>query len=223
MKIDVKSTYFREHDYKNDADEFTNIALDKLKNANNAAFGANHAYGRWNGTGAVNMQIGTFTNTKDEYVYKAFYRVKGTTEWTEINTYDGSSGAPGDKLNKDFAYTGKEETYTITNSGFYQLTAIGAQGGNMSSSKVGGKGGKTEAVYYLKKGDILHIWVGGQGGSDGAGGFNGGGTGTKGIGAGGGGATTVVLERDGNQTTLMIAGGGGGATTLENGGDGGGN
>lgn len=223
MKIDVRSTYFREHDYKNDADEFTNIALDKLKNANNAAFGANHAYGRWNGTGAVNMQIGTFTNTKDEYVYKAFYRVKGTTDWTEINTYDGSSGAPGDKLNRDFAYTGKEETYTITNSGFYQLTAIGAQGGNMSSSKVGGKGGKTEAVYYLKKGDILHIWVGGQGGSDGAGGFNGGGTGTKGIGAGGGGATTVVLERDGNQTTLMIAGGGGGATTLENGGDGGGN
>lgn len=222
MKIDVKSTYFREHDYKNDADEFTNIALDKLKNANNAAFGANHAYSRWNGTGAVNMQIGTFTNTKDEYVYKAFYRIKGTTEWTEINTYDGSSGAPGDKLNKNFNYTGTEQTYTVTNSGFYQLSAIGAQGGNIGS-KSGGKGGKTEAVYYLKKGDILHIWVGGQGGSDGTGGWNGGGAGTKDIGAGGGGATTVVLERDGKQTTLMIAGGGGGATTLENGGDGGGN
>ena len=34
------------------------------------------------------MQIGTFTNTKDEYVYKTFYRVKDTTEWTEINTSD---------------------------------------------------------------------------------------------------------------------------------------
>ena len=222
MKIDVKSTYFRTHNFVNDSDEFQNIALDKLGNANNSAFGANHAYNVWNGTGAVNMQIGTFTNTKDEYVYKAFYRVKGTTEWTEINTYDGSSGAPGDKLNKNFNYTGTEQTYTVTNSGFYQLSAIGAQGGNIGS-KSGGKGGKTEAVYYLKKGDILHIWVGGQGGSDGTGGWNGGGAGTKDIGAGGGGATTVVLERDGKQTTLMIAGGGGGATTLENGGDGGGN
>ena len=43
------------------------------------------------------MQIGTFTNTKDEYVYKTFYRVKDTTEWTEINTSDGSSGAPRDE------------------------------------------------------------------------------------------------------------------------------
>lgn len=62
--------------------------MNKLKNANNAAYDANHTYGRWNGTGAVNMQIGTFTNTKDEYVYKTFYRVKDTTEWTEINTSD---------------------------------------------------------------------------------------------------------------------------------------
>lgn len=223
MKIDVKSTYFRTHAFINDPDEFNNIALDTLGNANNSFRGANDALGVWNGTGAVNMQIGTFTNTSDEYVYKAYYRVKGTTEWIEINTADGTAGAPSaDKLNKDFGYTGDEQTYTITNSGFYQLTAIGAQGGNING-KSGGKGGKTEAVYYLKKGDILHVWVGGQGGSNGAGGYNGGGSGTNGIGAGGGGATTVVLERDGQQTTLMIAGGGGGATKLENGGDGGGN
>ena len=49
----------------------------------------------------------------------------------------------------------------------------------MPNGKSGGKGGKTEAIYYLKKGDILHIWVGGQGYSDGTGGFNGGGTGEK--------------------------------------------
>lgn len=225
MKIDVKSTYFREHDYKNDADEFTNIALNKLKNANNAAYDANHTYGRWNGTGAVNMQIGTFTNTKDEYVYKTFYRVKGTTEWTEINTSDGSSGAPRDEYPPinygdwdDPNHPENGKSIPITNSGFYRLTAIGAQGGNMPNGKSGGKGGKTEAIYYLKKGDVLHIWVGGQGYSDGTGGFNGGGTGEKNYGAGGGGATTVVLERDGNQTTLMIAGGGGGATTLCDGG-----
>lgn len=234
MKIDVKSTYFRTHSFVNDADEFKNIALNVLGNANNSAFGANHAYSVQHGTGAVNMQIGTFTNTTDEYVYKTFYRIKGTTEWTEINSADGSSGAPSaDKINSFVNYGDYDDpnhpengkTIIIKNSGFYQLTAIGAQGGDMpNAGKSGGKGGKTEAIYYLKKGDILHIWVGGQGYSDGNGGYNGGGAGTKDIGAGGGGATTVVLERSGQpQKTLMIAGGGGGATTLEDGGAGGGN
>ena len=80
------------------------------------------------------MQIGTFTNTKDEYVYKTFYRVKDTTEWTEINTSDGSSGAPRDEYPPinygdwdDPNHPENGKSIPITNSGFYRLTAIGAQ------------------------------------------------------------------------------------------------
>lgn len=224
LKIDVKSVYFRKQgEYPDSATEFNNIALDRLNNADNGSYNkfkaSDNILGVRNGTGAVNMKIGTFTSTRNEYVYKTYYRVKGTTTWTEINVIDGTSNVPtANQLNKTFGYTGYEQTYTVESTGFYNLSAIGAQGGDFNGN-AGGKGGKTEATYYLKKGDILHIYVGGKGDKNGTGGYNGGGAGDGTNGAGGGGATTVVLERNGTKTTLMIAGGGGGATKQDIGGD----
>ncbi len=110
---------------------------------------------------------------------------------------------------KDFAFRGASETYTVPYSGFYTITAQGAQG-KAYSDKSGGKGGQVTAKVYLTAGERLTVTVGGQNG------YNGGGSATAY--ANGGGATTIQSNLKG---TLVIAGGGGGASMAGNGGAGG--
>ena len=123
----------------------------------------------------------------------------------------------------DFGYTGQFQTYTVEESGFYQIEAWGAQGGkscldagerDLSSQglerterghALGGCGGYTSGKIFLKKGTKLYLYVGGKG-ADGvekrnsAGGWNGGG-----IGANDGTPASDRGETDG---------GGGGATDV---------
>ena len=138
-----------------------------------------------------------------------------------------------------FNYTGDVQTFTVPVTGYYKLECYGAQGG-YSSSGLGGKGGLSQLTYPLTQGDVLYIYVGGQGecidGSShpegGDGGWNGGGKGGTGVqfngqgtpyngGGGGGGATHIATSAIGpissetdftsNHTNLLlIAGGGGG-------------
>ncbi|MGN0362735.1 MAG: glycine-rich protein [Bilifractor sp.] len=118
----------------------------------------------------------------------------------------------------DFSYTGAAQSYTVPADGLYRLEAWGAQGAGTVKGKIevsGGKGGYTSGVAYLKKGQVLYIYVG-QGGRSGQAQFNGGGSGTYG---GGGGATDFRLESDGQwddfsslKSRIMVAGGGGGAS-----------
>lgn len=129
-------------------------------------------------------------------------------------------------LSQDFDYKGVTQTYTVKYSGFYDLTAFGAQGGNYTKilddgsalELKGGKGGKTFARVYLTAGEQLTVAVGGQGGSDGTnkGGFSGGGNGTQ-YGSGGG----VTFMKSNLKGTLIMAGGGGGAGATGDGGKGG--
>jgi hypothetical protein len=97
----------------------------------------------------------------------------------------------------DFNYTGKLVTYQVPVSGFYQILAYGAQGGNditfSNSIGVGGLGAEIGGNFILTAGEILQIAVGGTG-SDGF------------IGGGGGGGSFVVGP---GSTPLVIAGGGG--------------
>ena len=114
-----------------------------------------------------------------------------------------------------FNYTGAVQTFTALATGYYTLECYGAQGGTFTSNR-GGYGGTSQLTYQLTQGDVLYIYVGGQGGSiaeykglpdGGNGGWNGGGKGGTGVkhrnvesetpwsgGGGGGGATHIATN-----------------------------
>ncbi len=117
-----------------------------------------------------------------------------------------------------FVYTGTAQTFTVP-VGVTSITinAYGGQGGgggtNNSSGALGGFSTGTLAVVA---GQVLNIFVGGQGvtqtgGGSGAGGFNGGGNAGSGFfGGGGGGASDVRQGGNALANRVIIAGGGGG-------------
>ena len=114
-------------------------------------------------------------------------------------------------ISQTFNYTGAVQTFTVPATGYYKLECYGAQGG-YSSSGLGGKGGLSQITYPLTQGDVLYIYVGGQGGcidggsshpTGGDGGWNGGGKGGTGVAWGGG-----------NGDPYNGGGGGGGATHI---------
>lgn len=114
-------------------------------------------------------------------------------------------------ITQTFNYTGAVQTFTVPATGYYTLECYGAQGGSCSNG-LGGKGGLSQLTYLLTQGDVLYIYVGGQGGSlesgfnhpdGGDGGWNGGGKGGTGVAWGGG-----------NGEPYNGGGGGGGATHI---------
>lgn len=119
-------------------------------------------------------------------------------------------------VTKEFAFSTSTpvQNYTVPTSGFYSFEAYGAQGGSYGSYE-GGKGGKVTASFYLTKGEVLRITVGGQNGT------GGGGSKVSGGFANGGGATTIEATKNGTTRTLLVAGGGGGASAYNPGGIGG--
>ena len=119
----------------------------------------------------------------------------------------------------DFAYTGKQETFIVPESGLYTIETWGAQGGTPKTSP-GGLGGYAGGDVYLTKGDELKITVGGDG-DPASKGYNGGGRLHRGIFYGGG-ATDVRVSGSGLMNRIIVAGGGGAASNLVGGGFGGG-
>lgn len=106
-----------------------------------------------------------------------------------------------------FSYTGSAQSFTVP-QGVSALTldASGAQGGSGNSSASGGRGARVTTTVVVSPGQVLTVYVGGQGGSvGGAAGFNGGGAAGTSAGAGGG-ASDVRL----GATKLVVAAGGGG-------------
>jgi hypothetical protein len=102
-------------------------------------------------------------------------------------------------------YSGNIETFTVGTSGYYDITADGAQGGaNNLEGKPGGLGAMASGEIYLAAGAQLEIVVGGQGQSA-----------TYGGGGGGGGSFVIELNtnpaiNNGQDINEVIAGGGGG-------------
>lgn len=109
-----------------------------------------------------------------------------------------------------FDYTGSKQEFVVPYTGLYRLEVWGAEGGRRSSSGTstyGGKGGYSTGEINLKKGEVLNIFVGGDGSSTGKG-WNGGGV------AGypnvyGGGGTDIRYQGTELNNRIIVAGGGG--------------
>ena len=128
----------------------------------------------------------------------------------------------------------KEQTLTITRTGYYKLEVWGASGSDLSyNSKTskGGYGGYATGVMRLTAGTVLYINVGETGlpnnateGNTVAGGYNGGGSNTTdywGVAASAGGATHIALKSgvlsslSNDINKILIVAGGGGAGGVE--------
>nr|MBP3258658.1 prepilin-type N-terminal cleavage/methylation domain-containing protein [Bacilli bacterium] len=150
----------------------------------------------------------------------------------DITITPGSSNKCSYDLGKswNFDYTGDVQDFTVPCDGTYKIEAWGAQGGNVSATYYGGKGGYSSGHLQSQKDQKLYIYVGGSGafcsGLDCkiAGGYNGGGSGTAYNACGGelsvasGGGATHIATIAGLLSTLssnvssviIVAGGGGG-------------
>ncbi len=140
--------------------------------------------------------------------------------------------------NIEYAYNGSYNQFIAPKTGYYNIEAWGAQGGNSTYgdlTKAGGLGGYTNGKIFLNAGEILYIYIGeNYAGAKDALSFNGGGRGTLAVRSGttastnsnGGGATDIryfdttttptsaQLEWNselGLNSRIMVAGGGGGA------------
>ena len=156
------------------------------------------------GKGAVDLFWSQSDNNNKTYL---IYQSRDGENWIRINSAEDISNDK--KVEKDFTYTGSVKTYTVPYTGFYTLTAGGAQGGSYNSYQ-GGKGGRVTGKFWLQKGEVITYTIGGQNG------YNGGGEAT--MYGNGGGCTVVTSDKKG---TLLIAGAGGGATITGAGGVGG--
>ena len=207
--------------------------------------------------GSANMNVvvgGTFTDsgaTTNEGTLSTSGTVNVNTVGTYILTYSatdttGNTSTATRTVNvykSQFSYTGSAQTFTVPagvtsisvdaygGSGYYATIATGR--GNKQIR--GGKRGRVEADLTVTPGDVLYIYVGGEGSTSsswngiGGGGYNGGGRAMGGY--GGGGATHIAtvpgllsalkdsavedIDGDGNYTeksgnpVLIVAGAGG--------------
>ena len=78
--------------------------------------------------------------------------------------------------------------YEVSRTGYYHVELWGAQGGNLDTTNIGGKGGYTSGYLYMEKDEVYYVYVGSTTTST-AGGYNGGGI--SGNYKGGGGATDI--------------------------------
>ena len=124
-----------------------------------------------------------------------------------------------------FNYTGSQQTFTVPACvTSISIQAKGAMGANsndrLPSNTTGGLGGIASGNLSVSPGDVLYIYVGGQGNANGNGGFNGGASGGYGnagsscIGgpAAGGGGASDVRATGSAWSNIVILGGGGGAS-----------
>lgn len=91
-----------------------------------------------------------------------------------------------------FGYTGARQTFKAPADGYYHFDVHGAQGGTSQKGGSGGRGAYAKADVYLRKDEVVYLYVGGMG-TNPNGGYNGGGKAAPGAG-GGGGMSTVSLS-----------------------------
>ena len=140
--------------------------------------------------------IGTTSSTYQYYQASASkgtsasntYQYTGLTQFTtytfKVTVKDKAGNVSAEKTlttmtagSKNFAYTGAQQTFTVSDAGKYKLEVWGAQGG-AGGSGAGGLGGYSVGTISLTSNTVLYVYVGGQGSSsiyNVAGGFNGGG------------------------------------------------
>jgi len=123
-----------------------------------------------------------------------------------------------------YQYTGSVQKWVVpAGVSKIKIEAWGAQGGTIpNNSNTGGLGGYVSGEQVVSAGQILYVYVGGQGGAsrgswiDGCdcynnnGGWNGGGSGSGSRGPGGGGGTDVRIDGTSIADRAIVAGGGAG-------------
>ena len=175
------------------------------------------------GTGAVNLKL----NITSSPVSTDVYKLEGSTDkttWTEIAGEGTSSQAKLTSWKQTLSSAGTE--ITIPQTGFYRVTAYGANGTDYNTTYKGGKGGKVSGVFFFRAGDIVRANAVGKVG--GGGDVNPATTAKAANGTTllkGGSYTQVIAYESGNKsasTELMIAGGGGAGSKTQAGGDAGG-
>ena len=87
------------------------------------------------------------------------------------------------------------------NSGTYDFSAYGAQGGTSAANFAGGLGAEESGSITLSAGEHLEIIVGGKGKNANS---------KYEFGGGGGGGTFVLANNNGTYVPILVAGGGGG-------------
>ena len=112
-----------------------------------------------------------------------------------------------------FTFTGAVQTFTVPACvSEVTITAHGGSGSNghasTSPAGIGGNGAIVTGTYSVSGGDVLNIYVGGQGTLTTAG-FNGGGINAANSSAGGGGASDVRFNGTALTDRIIVAGGGG--------------
>lgn len=166
----------------------------------------------------------------NERVLKEYLK---TTDKTEITLYAKISPK---NIVKDFEYTGNVQEFVAPYDGYYKMECWGASGGKSSlhvedDFDVEGLDAYTSGYIYMKKGEIVYIYVGEKGINGtkdqvdskdvvGKHAYNGGGAITNNFpdanNSGGGGATDIRLTNgtwndfDSLKSRVMVAGGGGG-------------
>ena len=114
-----------------------------------------------------------------------------------------ATAGPASAETTSFVFTGAAGSFTVPADVFVLRVVLeGAQG----FAPGGGKGARVQATLPVTPGQVLAVYVGGQGATT-AGGFNGGAAGND----GGGGASDLRAQPGGLADRLLVAGGGGGA------------
>ena len=170
-------------------------------------------------------------STYSGYIYAESYQ---TSTIENQDALPDSEKCPSSTKYVGFSYIGREQVYTIPQTGTYKLETWGAQGGSATYDGIeyrGGAGGYATGTKSFSKGEKIYIYIGEEGGSavgnaststnNGKTGYNGGGYGNvylnNSAGGGGGGAThiakvTGLLKNLSSNTSsiLLVAGAGGG-------------
>jgi gliding motility-associated-like protein len=160
--------------------------------------------------------------------------VINTTTTYYVNTQQAGNFGVGSQT---FNFTGGPQSFTAPVTGTYTFDLYGARGGNVTSyyPTNGGLGGRAQGTTTLNAGQVINVYVGGQGqdrlgnhpyGSCTfvPGGWNGGGANrSAGNGTPGGGASDIRVGGNALANRIIVAGGGGGCGwTYAAGGNGGG-
>lgn len=153
------------------------------------------------------------------------YTSSNNSTWqTVINKYENetSQGKRVNAYTNYYYYTGAEQTFVATKTGYYNIDLVGAQGGK-AGTYVSNFASNVSGKIYMQKNESLSIKIGGNGISDCTlpaclGGYNGGGKGaaegTSGvIQASGGGATDIRYGGTSINDRIMVAGGSGGGSS----------
>ncbi len=193
------------------------ITLIAKWNAINLSLQSVENYKANNGIGAVDLSW-KYTGQNALTVFKTFQ-----SEANKDGNYRllKSTNTIASETKIDEKYT-SDKTYTIPENGFYDIALYGGKGADYDTY-VGGNGGYVQAKVFLKKGQVLKIYPGGEGNENEAGISSksfGGGSGSdtnNTVGTAGGAATVVYIDNK----LFAVAGGGGAAGYSGDGGPGG--